>query len=54
MGNIAVIAKIADDRQKAKEIASRVQDKRLEGDSRAFFEIIQEEVDKVKSENNWE
>lgn len=49
MGNINIIAQIADNRQKAKEIASRVQRKReLNQDNRAFRDILQEEVDKVK------
>lgn len=50
MEKILAIATIADDRQKAKEIACRVQHKRLEGDNRTFAEILQEEVDKVKKE----
>lgn len=49
MGNIAAIAKIADNQQKAKEITYRVQKKReLNQDSRAFSEVIQEEIDKLK------
>lgn len=50
MGNIEAIVKIADDREKAKEIACRVQRKReLNQDDRAFRDILQEEVDKVKN-----
>ena len=53
MGNIKIIASIADDRQKAKEIASRVQRKReLNQDDRAFRDILQEEVDKQKAIEN--
>jgi hypothetical protein len=48
MGNIAAIAQIAADRQKAKEIACSVQNKRLEGDNRTFADILQEELDRVK------
>lgn len=48
MGNIELIAQIAADRQKAKEITCRVQKKReLNQDSRAFSEVIQEEIDKL-------
>lgn len=48
MGNIAVIAQIAADRQKAKEIAYRVQKKRSKGDYRCFADILMEEIAKVK------
>ena len=48
MGNIATIAQIAADRQKAKEIACRVQNKRDSGDNRSFADILQEELDKLK------
>ena len=51
MGNIAAIAQIASDRQKAKEIAYRVQNKRNSGDNRTFAEILQEELDKQKATN---
>ena len=49
MGNIDIIAKIAADRQKAKEIACRVQNKCASGDNRTFADILQEELDKQKA-----
>jgi hypothetical protein len=49
MGNIDIISRIAADRQKAKEIAYRVQDKRSKGDSRTFAQVLQEELDKQKA-----
>lgn len=49
MGNIDIISRIAADRQKAKEIACRVQDKRAKGDSRTFAQVLQEELDKQKA-----
>ena len=49
MGNIAAIVNIADDRQKAKEIAYRVQSKCDSGDNRTFAEVLQEELDKLKA-----
>lgn len=49
MGNIDIINKIAEDRQKAKEIACRVQNKRESGDNRTFAEVLQEELDKQKA-----
>lgn len=52
MGNIAAIAQIAADRQKAKEIACRVQNKRAQGDNRTFADILQEELDKQKATKN--
>lgn len=48
MGNIDIISRIAADRQKAKEIACRVQDKRAKGDNRTFADVLQEELDKHK------
>lgn len=48
MGNIDIIAKIAADRRKAKEITCRVQNKRESGDNRTFAEVLQEELDKHK------
>jgi len=48
MGNIAAIVKIADDREKAKEITSRIQKKsELNQDARPFGDILQEEIDKL-------
>lgn len=52
MGNISAIASIADNRQKAKEIACRVQNKRAKGDNRCFADILQEELDKQKATKN--
>ncbi|NMF06291.1 hypothetical protein ACUH7Y_06910 [Clostridium beijerinckii] len=52
MGNIDIISRIAADRQKAKEIAYRVQDKRAKGDSRTFAQVLQEELDKQKAIKN--
>jgi hypothetical protein len=52
MGNIDIIAKIAADRKKAKEITCRVQDKCSKGDSRTFAEVLQEELDKQKAIKN--
>ena len=49
MGAIDIINKIASDRQKAKEIACRVQNKRESGDNRTFAEVLQEELDKQKA-----
>jgi hypothetical protein len=48
MGTISAIAQITANRQKAKEIACRVQDKCSKGDSRTFAEVLQEELDKAK------
>jgi|GEM_PF-4560730 len=47
MGNLAAIAKIADNRQKAKEITNRVI-KRGNQTGEKFGDILQEEVDKLK------
>ncbi|MDF2881547.1 MAG: hypothetical protein K0R54_2104 [Clostridiaceae bacterium] len=52
MGNIDIIAKIAADRRKAKEITCRVQKKRESGDNRTFAEVLQEELDKQKAIKN--
>lgn len=49
MGNINIIARIAADRQKAKDIANRVQNKREGGDDRTFAEVLQEELDRQKA-----
>lgn len=49
MGNIASIVEIADNRQKAKEIAYRVQNKRSKGDCRCFADILMEEISKEKA-----
>lgn len=50
MGNIDIIAKIAADRQKAKEIAYRVQKNREEGkDNRTFADVLAEEIAKEKA-----
>jgi len=46
--NISAIASIADDRQKAKEITSRVI-KRGNETGEKFGDILQEEVDKLKN-----
>jgi flagellar hook-basal body complex protein FliE len=48
MGNIDIINRIAADRQKAKEIACRVQSKRAQGDNRTFADVLQEELDNHK------
>jgi hypothetical protein len=49
MGNIAAIAKIADNQQKAKEITDKViQTGDKEG--RPFGDILQEEIDKLNKE----
>lgn len=48
MGNIDIIAKIAADRQKAKDIAYRVQDRCAKGDNRTFADVLQEELGKHK------
>ncbi|AGX43988.1 hypothetical protein [Clostridium saccharobutylicum] len=51
MGSIAAIVQIASNRAKAKEIACRVQMKReLNQDSRAFGDILNEEIDKLYKE----
>jgi len=47
MGNIAIIAKIADNRTKAQYIANRVI-KRGNETGEKFGDILQEEVDKLK------
>ena len=52
MGNIDIINRIAEDRQKAKDIAYRVQSKCASGDSRTFAEVLQEELDKAKRGEN--
>lgn len=49
MGNIAVIASIADNREKAKEITSKVI-KTGDKEGRPFGDILQEEIDKHKKE----
>lgn len=47
---ISKIAKIADNRERAKEIQERVQKKReLQEDCRTFGEVLQEELDKEKA-----
>ena len=48
MGNIKIIANIADNRQKAKEIANRVM-KRGNQTGEKFGDILQEEIDKLKN-----
>jgi hypothetical protein len=48
MRTIDIISRIAADRQKAKDIAYRVQKKRLEGDNRTFADVLKEELDKHK------
>lgn len=50
MGKIEAIANIAADREKAKEITEKVQRKRaLNQDTRAFGDILQEEIDKLNN-----
>jgi len=49
MDKILRAAHILADRQKAKEIASRVQNKRSKGDYRCFADILQEEIAKEKA-----
>ncbi len=51
MGNILAINKIADDREKAKEITNRII-KRGDEEGRRFGDILQEEIDKLRSEKN--
>lgn len=48
MENIGIINKIAEDRQKAKEITNRVQKKRENGDGRTFADVLQEELNNIK------
>jgi len=48
MGNILAIASIGDNRQKAKDITSRVIKRGTEED-RPFGDILQEEIDKIKA-----
>ncbi len=48
MGNIDIIARIAGDRQKAKEMTNKAQ-KNKEKDNRTFADVLQEELDKLKS-----
>lgn len=43
------IVEIADNREKAKEIACRVQNKRSQGDNRNFADILQEELNRIKA-----
>jgi hypothetical protein len=50
MGNILAINKIADDREKAEEIANRVI-KRGTKENLRFGDIIQEEIDKLKKDD---
>lgn len=50
MGNIAAIVEVSDNRQKAKEIAYRVQKNRDDKDYRCFADILMEELKKVKKE----
>lgn len=47
MANIKAIASIADNREKAKEITSRVI-KRGTEEGKLFGDILQEEIDKMK------
>lgn len=47
MGNILAINKIADDREKAKEITNRVI-RRGTREDRRFGDMLQEEIDKLK------
>ena len=48
---ISRIAKIAEDREKAKKITEQVQSKRVKGDGRTFKDILQDEIDKWKEED---
>lgn len=50
MSNIATIVEIADSREKAKEIASRVM-KRGNEENLKFGDILQEEIDKLKKDD---
>ncbi|AQR95523.1 hypothetical protein [Clostridium saccharoperbutylacetonicum] len=52
MGRIEAIAKIAADREKAREITEKVQRKGEQGDNRRFIDILQEEIDKVNKEGD--
>jgi hypothetical protein len=54
MGNIAAIAKIADNREKAKNIAEKVQKRREKGDIKAFKDILQEEINRELSEDKFD
>ncbi len=49
MGNILAINTIADDREKAKEITTRVIQKG-DKEGRKFGDILQEEIDKLRGE----
>lgn len=49
MGNLAVIAEIIDNREKAKEITNKVI-KAGDKEGRPFGDILQEEIDKYKKE----
>ena len=51
MGNIAAIAIIADDQQRAKRITSRVI-KRGDYTGEKFGDILHEEIDKLKGDEN--
>lgn len=49
MGNIAAIAQIADNREKAKEITKKVIKRGIE-ENRPFGDILQEAIDQVNKE----
>ncbi len=49
MGNILAINKIADDKEKAKEITNRII-RRGTRENKKFGDILQEEIDKLKKE----
>lgn len=51
---ISKIAKIADNREKAKNIAEKVQKRREKGDIKAFKDILQEEINRELSEDKFD
>lgn len=57
VSGICEVNNIEDKRQQAKDITSRVQNKREKGDSRVFKDILQEELKREMSsdkfDDNW-
>lgn len=51
---ISKIVEISDNREKAKNIAEKVQKRREKGDIKAFKDILQEEINKELSEDKFD
>lgn len=51
---ISKIVEISDNREKAKNIAEKVQKRREKGDIKAFKDILQEEINRELSEDKFD